>query len=196
MKKNILIVEDEAIVAKDICQILEKNNYHVVGVAHQAEKALELFSRTKVDMVLCDINLGHGMRGIELAKKLKAINQDVHIVFLSAYTDEETITDAFGIEPDSYLTKPFSEKQLIVTTKRVLNQELGKSTEDQPEFPTKREREIIRCIADGLTSKEIALKLAISFETVQTHRKNIHTKYNLNSSAELIKLALKNNWIS
>lgn len=196
MKKNILIVEDEAIVARDIRQILEKNNFNVAGIAHDADRALKLFKEVKADLLLCDINLGKGESGLELAKKLKSVNKDLYLVFLSAYSDEPTIDGAFEIEPDSYLTKPFSEKQLIVTVKRVLNHEAVTFTEGTEEVPTNRELEIIRCIADGLTSKEIALKLAISFETVQTHRKNIHTKYNLNSSAELIKLALKNNWIN
>jgi DNA-binding NarL/FixJ family response regulator len=196
MKKNILIVEDEALVAKDLKQILEKNDYNVVGTAHQVALALRLFNQSKIDLVICDINLGSGESGIELAKKMKSLNDNFHLVFLSAYVDEPTINGAFGVKPDSYLTKPFSEKQLIVTIKRVLNHEEVKITGANKDIPTNRELEIIRCIADGLTSKEIALKLAISFETVQTHRKNIHTKYNLNSSAELIKLALKNNWIN
>ena len=62
-------------------------------------------------------------------------------------------------------------------------------------FPTKREMQILKRVAKGLTSKEIAEKLGISFETVQTHRKNLLHKYKLNSSAELIAYSIKSKWI-
>lgn len=195
MKKRILIIEDEAIVAKDIQQILIKNNYKVLGIASSARKAINLFDSKKTDLVLCDINLGKGQSGIDLVKSIKAFNPAIQIIFLSAYSDERTINEAFEVEPDAYLTKPFTDEQLIVAIKRVFRNNNKKPEEGSNHLPTNREMQIIQFIAKGLTSRDIAVRMSISFETVQTHRKNLLRKYKLNSSAELIAHSLKNEWI-
>ncbi len=193
MKKRILIIEDDAIVAWDIQQILEKNNFEIIGIANSVKQANELCDGSDIDLVLCDINLGNGGSGIDFIKNLKLLKRGAKIIYVSAYSNEDIIQKAFETQPDSYLTKPFTEEQLIVTVKRVFANR--KTPDNYNKKPTVRELQIIRCIADGLTSHEIAETLGISFETVQTHRKNILYKYNLGSSAELIAFALKNGWI-
>lgn len=196
MKKKVLIVEDDAIVARDIQQILKKNNFSVVGIANSAKNALDLFNHFKVDLILCDINLGKGGSGIDLIKIIKSKNENIHVIFLSAYSDEHTVNNAFETTPNSYVTKPFTEEQLIVATKRVFataSKQKIKTTGNA--YPTRREMQILKQVAKGHTSKEIAEKLGISFETVQTHRKNLLNKFNLNSSAELIAYSLKSKWI-
>ncbi|NOX85819.1 MAG: response regulator transcription factor [Chlorobi bacterium] len=193
MKKKILIIEDDAIVAWDIQQILEKNNFEVIGIASSIESAFDLYDEHGIDLILCDINLGKGGSGIDFVKNLKLLKGKTKVIYVSAYSNDDVIQKAFETIPDSYLTKPFTEEQLIVTVKRILL--TSRSHEMNHIMPTERELQIIRCIADGLKSHEIAQKLGISFETVQTHRKNILHKYKLGSSAELIAYALKNNWI-
>lgn len=195
MNKRILIVEDEAIVARDIKQILEKNNFKDVGIANSVNKALEFLRQKKVDLILCDINLGKGGSGIDLVKKVKSTS-GIHIVFISAYNNADNMTEALETTPDSYLTKPFTDEQLIVTVTRIFaSDEKNIKQGDFRNLPTKRELEIVECIAQGCTSREIAAKLGISFETVQTHRKNLLHKYKLGSSAGLIAHAVKNGWI-
>ena len=197
MKKRILILEDEAIVALDIKQILEKNGFEVLAIANAYADAFELLNGYDVDLVLCDINLGKGASGIDFVKKLKMLHKDTKVIYVSAYSNEDVIQQAFDTNPDFYLTKPFTEEQLIVTVKGVFAKSNGYRNVDNEEhqLPTKRELQIIRCIAEGLKSHEISEQLGISFETVQTHRKNILHKYHLGSSAELIAFALKNGWI-
>lgn len=195
MKKRILIIEDEAIVARDIEQILNNHNYKVTGIVSSANQVIELFDNKKTDLVLCDINLGKGKSGIDIARTLKAIKPDIYIIFLSAYSDEHTVSKAFDVVPDAYLTKPFSEEQLIVAIKRVFANHKNKQEEVANNLPTKREKQIIQSVAKGMTSRDIAPHLGISFETVQTHRRNLLNKYKLNSSAELIAYAINNKWI-
>ena len=92
-KTNILIVEDEAIVAKDIQQSLKKAGYNVVGVASTGEKAIELANEKKPDLVLMDIMLKGPMSGIEAAEEIRlALN--IPVVFLTAYADESTFNKA------------------------------------------------------------------------------------------------------
>jgi len=196
MTNNILIVEDEPVVANDVKLVLEKNGFDVVGIAKDFQNAIEIFNKSKIDLVLCDINLGSDKSGIMLAKELRNIKKEIPIVYVSAYSDEQTINDAFSSQPYSFITKPFTENQLIVTVKRLFANKRSDLLDDTKRPPTKRELEIIQCIAEGLTSHAIAIKLNISFETVQTHRKNILHKYKVNSSAGLIALSVKNGWIT
>lgn len=195
MKKRILIIEDEAIVAWDIKQMLEQHDFEVIAIANSYNNAFELLNGYDVDLVLCDINLGKGQSGIDFVKKLKSLHKDTKVIYVSAYSNEDIIQKAFETQPDSYLTKPFTQEQLIVMVKSVFAKNNGNHNGNGNNLPTKRELQIIRCIADGMKSHEISEKLGISFETVQTHRKNILHKYNLGSSAELIAFALKNGWI-
>lgn len=192
---DILIVEDEIIVAKDIEQTLSHNGFKVVGIAGNFEKAGEEFSKHQPGLIICDINLRSGLTGIDFIKKVSEFKK-VPVIYLSAYSDEETLKKVVSTHPGSYITKPFTNEQLLVAVKMVLN---AGSHKEENSFsgnkPTKRELEIIKCIASGMTSHEISAKLGICFETVQTHRKKILGKNHVHSSSELTALAIKNNWI-
>ncbi len=197
MKKRILILEDEAIVAWDVKQMLEQNDFEVIAIANSYSSAFELLNGHDVDLVLCDINLGRGATGIDFVRKMRSLQKGTKVIYISAYSNEDIIQKAFETQPDSYLTKPFTQEQLIVTVKSVFakSNNIHSGNGNGENLPTKRELQIIRCIADGMKSHEISERLGISFETVQTHRKNILHKYNLGSSAELIAYALKHGWI-
>jgi signal transduction histidine kinase len=110
---KILIVEDEWIIALDIKRHLSKLGYDVAGTANCAEKALELVAETKPDLVLMDIYLQGGTTGIKVAELMR---QQFHlpIVFLTAHTDEATLTEAIAIHPGGYVVKPFDEQDLSV----------------------------------------------------------------------------------
>ena len=195
MKAQIQIVEDEVIVARDIKEILQKAGYHISGLAHDYDTGLIQFKNRIPDLLICDINLGNGKNGIELVKELNSI-RPIPIIFLTAYSDDDTVSAALNTNPESYLTKPFTKEQLLISVNRILKSFFG----DKPQLkdvpnPTRRELEIIYFIAKGDSSRSIAKKLCISFETVQTHRKNIFNKYNVSSSGELIAYAHKYNWL-
>ena len=110
---KILIVEDEWIIALDIKRHLSKLGYDVAGTANCAEKALELVAQTKPDLVLMDIYLQGETTGIEVAE---VIRQQFHlpVVFLTAHTDEATLTEAISAHPQGYVVKPFEEQDLSV----------------------------------------------------------------------------------
>ena len=197
-KKQILIVEDEVIVAQDLSNILKSPNYNVCGLAHSYDSAIDLFKKVIPDLIICDINLGNGKSGIDFIMETKKI-KNVPVIFLTAYADEETVSGALETMPQSYLTKPFTEEQILISVNRVLRNNSNRGFQIKKirtHVPTRRELEIIHFIALGDSSREIADKLCISFETVQSHRKNIFHKYSMSSSAELIAFAHKNKWLS
>ncbi|HIK04416.1 MAG TPA: response regulator [Trichormus sp. M33_DOE_039] len=110
---NILIVEDEWIIALDIMHHLSKLGYVVVGKADCAETALELIAQTQPDLVLMDIYLQDKTNGIELAE---LIRQQFHlpIVFLTAHADAATLKEAIATQPQGYVVKPFEEQDLSI----------------------------------------------------------------------------------
>ncbi len=120
MSANILIVEDESIVAMEIESYLKKIGYQVIAICTNADDAYNTAISFEVDLVLMDIYLVDS-NGIEASKRIKA-KKDIPIIFLTAYMDEETIEKAVAINPVSYLTKPFNRKELYAAIKIGLNQ--------------------------------------------------------------------------
>ncbi|MCT7949573.1 ATP-binding protein [Ancylothrix sp. C2] len=109
--KNILIVEDELIVAEDIADTLRSLGYGVVGIVSTGEKALQKISQTSPSLVLMDIMLKGDMDGIETTEKLRQ-QSDVPVVYLTANADDKTVQRATATEPYGYLVKPIEEKEL------------------------------------------------------------------------------------
>src|SRR5258708_11369491 len=113
MKKKILIVEDEFVVANDLEIMLEASGYETTGIAVSAEAALENIAQNVPDLVLLDIQLQGELSGIDLAKQLKA--RDIAFVYLSANSDHRTLQKAKATEPYGFLVKPVRPKDLLVT---------------------------------------------------------------------------------
>lgn len=186
--KKILIIEDEIIVAKDIEQILLSAGYEVIGIASNYDKAKRQLLTSRPDLILCDINLNGDKTGIDLMAEFEA-KLCTPFIFISAYSDMDTLIKANSTAPRSYLTKPFTEKQLLAAIELAL---LGGNGDEEPSL---RELSILRLLAMGKGNKEIADELDISFFTVETHRKNIIKKYNVQSTAELICMATARGWV-
>lgn len=117
---RILVVEDEGIVAMDIQNSLESLGYKGAEVASTGEEALERAGEITPDLVLMDIRLGGGMDGVETAMVMGE-SMDVPVVYLTAYTDEQTLEKAKMSQPFGYLVKPFSPKELQTTIEIALS---------------------------------------------------------------------------
>lgn len=118
-KNNILVVEDEAIVSKDIQQSLKKLGYNIVGASATGEKAIELANEYKPDLVLMDIMLKGDMSGIDTAEKIKE-TLNIPVIYLTAYADENTLSKAKVTEPYGYIIKPFKEIDLHTSIEMAL----------------------------------------------------------------------------
>ncbi|MBL4709858.1 MAG: response regulator [Flavobacteriales bacterium] len=119
MKTKILIVEDEAIVAKDISVCLEKIGYQVLASFSKGEKALAFLEENTPDLVLMDIMLAGDISGIDASARIKK-DYDIPVVFLTAYADEKTIARAKITEPYGYVIKPFKEIDLRTSIEMAL----------------------------------------------------------------------------
>lgn len=118
-KTNVLVVEDESIVSKDIQHSLKKLGYNVVGAASTGERAFELAASEKPDIILMDIMLKGEMNGIETASRVKEELQ-IPVIYLTAYADESTLEKAKVTEPYGYIIKPFKEVDLHTSIEMAL----------------------------------------------------------------------------
>ncbi|HSA87421.1 MAG TPA: response regulator, partial [Nitrospira sp.] len=110
-KASILIVEDEAIVAADLADKLERAGYAIAGTVSRGEQAVRMVRQNRPDLILMDIRLAGPLDGIEVAESLKT-STDVPVVFLSAHSDDQTIGRAGLTDPFGYILKPFEERDL------------------------------------------------------------------------------------
>ena len=106
-KINILIVEDESIVALDLANGLERDGYNITGIADNAEEAQQLFSDNEVDIVLMDVNIIGDKDGIDTAMEILK-QKAVPIIYLTAFTDTATIDRIKQTHPAAFLSKPYS----------------------------------------------------------------------------------------
>lgn len=110
-KTSVLVVEDESIVSKDIQLSLEKLGYHVVGATSKGEEAIEMALKLKPNIILMDIMLKGEINGIRATKRIHT-RANIPVIFLTAYTDENTLKRAKAAKPHGYIIKPFKDVDL------------------------------------------------------------------------------------
>jgi len=119
-KTNILVVEDESIVALDLENGLRSLGYSVPALASSGEEAIQKAAETRPDLVLMDIRLRGDMDGVEAAGEIRA-RFDIPVVYLTAFADDDIVRRARSTEPYGYLIKPFEERQLHTTVEMALH---------------------------------------------------------------------------
>jgi DNA-binding NarL/FixJ family response regulator len=175
-----------------------------VGTADTAANALYFLKKQKADVILMDINLPD-MSGVDLCKLIKTLYSNIVVLALSTFNQGLYMSKIMENGASGYLLKNVSRKELIEAIATVANGtvyfsfEAGKTykatLEKSSMTPvlTKREKEILKLIAEGFTNIQIGQQLFISIDTVDTHRKNLYTKLNVKNTALLIRYAIENN---
>lgn len=146
-KINILIVEDESIVAKDIQHSLKKLGYNVLGICSTGEDAINSAKDLKPDLVLMDIMLKGEMNGVEAAAQIREEN-NIPVIFLTAYADENTLNKAKVSEPFGYIIKPFKEIDLHTSIEMAIYKH-------EKESNLKEERNFLYSIVENKEFKDI-----------------------------------------
>lgn len=121
---RILVVEDEAIIARDLAQRLEGIGYSVTGTAASGAEALALAEETHPNLVFMDITIQGPIDGVETAERLSS-RMDVPIIFLTAHTDTGTIVRAREARPYGFLVKPLEERELMTTIEMAISRHRG-----------------------------------------------------------------------
>jgi len=198
MSISVFIVDDHYMVIEGIRSLLQ-NEKEVVWLGHatNAVSCLSFLQRYQPDVILMDINLPD-KSGIDLCKEVKETYPSVFIIGLSTFNQQSYIEKMMQHGASGYVLKNASRAELleaittVVKRKNYLSHEaaLVLRTKAVPEIVlTRREKEVLELIAEGLTNNEIAEKLYISITTVDTHRKNLLSKFDCRNVASLVRKA-------
>lgn len=209
---TILLADDHVMFRRGIRGLLQGiKDVEVVGEASNGFELIELLKKTTPQLVILDISMPN-LRGLEATREIKIINSDIKVLILTMHKDQEYLYHAFAAGAEGYLLKEDADSELIsaIDTLRkggtyispllapqladLLIQKTRPNSEQTAgpgETLTTREREIIKLIAEGKSSKEVAQLLYISSRTVQHHRANIMRKLNFKKTADLVKYAVQ-----
>ena len=138
-QKKILIVEDESIIAEDISDSLISLGYSITGMVYSGEEAIEAAAQFRPDLILMDVNLQGEMDGITAAAEIRSRFQ-IPVVYLTAYTDENTLRRVNATKPYGYIVKPFEEKNLHTTIQLALHKHEYDSLTNLPNRSLLREK--------------------------------------------------------
>ncbi|MCK7559050.1 DNA-binding response regulator [Chitinophaga sedimenti] len=188
------VVEDERLVAENVASILAQAGYPKVWLADTSQAAIDYAQKYPVNLLICDIQLHGQLVGTSIVEQIKNFRQ-VAVIYLTAHSDQQTLDMALATEPVAYLLKPFTDRQLLVAVKMGLRTQVAVPGADSLPGASAREIEIIQCLAEGMSSSAIAQKLNISENTVNTHRRNLLKKYDLERTSEMVAIAIKQKWI-
>lgn len=215
MKKiRIFIADDHTILRDGLASVIEsETNYQVVGQASNGLEAVERIKELLPDVAIVDINMPL-LNGIETTKEIRKFNKDIKIIVLTMFNDGDYIKDAIAAGANGYMLKMSDMDELFLAIEtvleegRYLNRDVAnilvsnyvstlQSSQSKNELLslTKREKDVLKLIASGLTSQQISEKLFISYFTVAEHRKNIMKKLSVKNTVELVNLAVKENLI-
>ncbi len=207
-KIRVLVVDDHAVVREGICALLSRRkDIEIVGQASDGQQAYAMTSVLRPDVVLMDIAMPK-LNGLEATRKIRESFPSVRILVLTQYESKEYILPLLRAGAAGYILKRARANELIDAIRAVHTEgaylppnialavvsalsESPRAGTDAPTLLTEREKEIVRLVAEGLSSREIAERLHISAKTVDTHRANVMEKLEVHSAGELIKRAIR-----
>lgn len=215
-KIKVLIADDHQLVREGIQSMLSAaKDIEIIGTVPSGEEAINVTRSTPPDVVLMDI-LMPGMNGIEAARWIKEIDNNIRVIIVTMEISKEYVSAAIKSGVDGYLPKDISKETLLEAIGSVYHGEryfndaikklifedfysvekLKNPKKALPNQLTKRELEVLALVATGKSNREVAESLFISVKTVETHKTHILIKLGLNNNSELIRYAVKNNIIS
>lgn len=206
---KVLLADDHELVLDGLKLILERDDrFEVIGEAYDGEELLrKIRMAPELDIVVLDINMPK-KDGIQVTREIKSTYPEVKVLILSMYNRKEFVKNLVDVGIDGYILKNAGKQELLKAletlsggdpyygeevTKTIMKSYQKKKVFDNPidvELST-REKEIVKLIANELTTAEIADQLFISVYTVDTHRKNILAKLGVKNAAGIMKFALQ-----
>jgi DNA-binding NarL/FixJ family response regulator len=208
---RILVADDHDLMRRGIKTIIEsRKGWEICGEAITGSQAVAKAQELKPDIAILDISMPE-LNGIEAAKRIRKTSEKTEILVLSAHYSDQIVRDVIGAGIRGYLVKSDSGRDLstalenlathrsfytssvpeVALDKSRANPESAAGEKTRPRL-TSRENEIIQLLAEGKTSKDIAVFLNISVKTVETHRANIMRKLELHTVTELVRYAIRN----
>jgi DNA-binding NarL/FixJ family response regulator len=211
---RIVLADDHIILRQGIKKIIEENvDFKVIGEAGNGLELLELLKTSTPDMVILDISMPN-LGGIEAAREIKMSYPSLKILILTMHKKKEYVCYALSAGVEGYLLKEDTQSELFSAIEMIRSGKIFVSSsfamdiagellqyyrgerKGSAELLTTREKEILRLIAEGKSSKDIASLLFISVYTVSNHRANIIKKLKLKRTADLVRYAIDKGYVS
>jgi two-component system, NarL family, response regulator NreC len=209
-KIRVLLTDDHTLFRQAIRTLLgAETDMEVVGEAPNASAAVALAHELRPDVVLMDIGMA-GMSSFEATRQIRRDRPEVRVLFLSMYDDEDYLAECVEIGGSGFILKDSPAEQLLTGIREVhrggsyLSPRLltrlvdgfrmqGRGIDRQPRFNslTKREREILKMLAEGKSVKEIATAFVLSVKTIEAHKFNLMRKLDIHNKAQLVQYAIQ-----
>lgn len=202
-KPTLLLVDDHILVRQGIKSLLEgTGRFQVAGEAKDGLEALDIYTKTRPDLVLMDLNMPI-LDGIDATERIKALDGSARVLILTIHGERERIRAAMEVGADGYLLKDTSAEEFAQAIEAVLRGKVylspeisgvvvqdmlgnsGPGTASGWDKLSKREKEVYRLIEQGYRNKDISHQLFISIKTVEKHRANMMRKLSLKGLQEL-----------
>jgi DNA-binding NarL/FixJ family response regulator len=207
MPITVSIVEDNNKLRGTLARVINRaDGFRCVSDYANAEDALKDLPQARPDVVLMDINLP-GMNGVECVRQLKPLLPQTQVMMLTVYEDTENIFNALAAGASGYMLKRISSKELLeaiqevhrggspmtmhIARKVVQSFQKTAATAQPTENLSEREQQVLDLLSQGLMYKEIADKLAISYETVHTYIRRIYEKLQVRTRTEAVAKFLR-----
>ena len=210
MRLRVLLVDDHTVVRQGLRRILEADaDIQVVGEARDGRTAAEMTERLRPHVVVMDVSLPE-LNGIEATRQIVKRSDGTKVLILSMHLDEVCVRESLKAGARGYLLKDSEDLDLVNAVKMLaqgrsffspaiskmllegyVGEGHGPQAEDNLGLLTDREREVLQLIAEGKTNKEIATRLDVSVNTVETHRKHTMEKLDLHNTAEIVRFAVR-----
>lgn len=210
MTINVLLVDDHEIVRLGLKQMLQGTDVVVADEASNSDEGFNRFVASKFDLVILDVRLPGG-DGLQLLGKIKTHSPHQPVIIFSAYDNPTYVARAVALGAQGYLFKTDSREKIVDAIQRTAKGEMIWSREElrrvtgslasmrvgsDSEIPlTHREGEVLKQLANGLTNKEIAQSLGISYETVKEHVQHILRKIGVSDRTQAAVWAVRKNLV-
>jgi DNA-binding NarL/FixJ family response regulator len=208
-KIRVMLADDHPVARAGIRKFLNKaTDMEIIAEADNGTETLELAKRLVPDVLLLDIELP-GVKGLEIAKELQAMNSPVKILVLSTYDDKQFIFGLLGNGAAGYLTKEEVPETIVEAVRGVARGEKGwvsrrvaaimsawtQTDEISSKNLTPRELDVLKWVVKGKTNQEIGMELGISQKTVEKHLESVFAKLKVTSRVEAAVLAVQEKWV-
>jgi DNA-binding response OmpR family regulator len=193
-RSKVVVVDDDAVAGDQIRGLLEAAGYDV-SVIGNGEEALEVARTEPPRLVVLDVCLP-GISGYEVCRELRnRFGEGLPIIFISAArTDSYDRVAGLVVGGDEYLTKPFADDELLIPVRRLLRRSAPVPAAIASRL-TKREREVLALLAEGLDPREIATRLVLSRKTVATHLEHVLYKLGVHTQAQAVAAAYRSDLV-
>ena len=210
-KPRVLVADDHVILAQGLGALL-REEFELVGLAHNGRELVELAKQTKPDVIVTDISMPL-LNGTDAVRQLRSYGVNAKVIVLTQHKDPQIAAEAFRAGVSGFLIKQAAGEELVTAIREVLQgrsylttliakdligmllDAQGKTNESKPKL-TARQREILQLFAEGKTAKEVASSLNISVRTAEGHKYEIMEALGVKTSAELVQHAVRMGLVS